>query len=82
MVYPVVSGVERSLGEIAELLLSMTDAEVPMRWDGASSGPDGAGKQEELSELRRLGWQPQIAFEDSLRDILSDVRARQGRISE
>nr|WP_145405326.1 NAD-dependent epimerase/dehydratase family protein [Paenibacillus xylanexedens] len=81
-VYPVVSGVERSLGEIAELLLSMTDAEVPMRWDGASSGPDGAGKQEELSELSRLGWQPQIAFEDSLRDILSDVRARQGRIIE
>ncbi|CAI6083049.1 GDP-6-deoxy-D-mannose reductase [Paenibacillus sp. JJ-100] len=78
-VYPVVSGVERSLGEIADLLLSMTQAEVPIRWDGASSGPDGAGKQEELSELRRLGWQPQIPFETSLRDILSDVRAQQGR---
>jgi GDP-4-dehydro-6-deoxy-D-mannose reductase len=78
-VYPVVSGVERSLGEITDLLLSMTEAKVPIRWDGASSGPDGAGKQEKMSELRKLGWQPQIPFEASLRDILSDVRAQQGR---
>nr|WP_154959645.1 NAD-dependent epimerase/dehydratase family protein [Paenibacillus xylanexedens] len=78
-VYPVVSGVERSLGEIADLLMSMTEAKVPIRWDGTSSGPDGAGKQEEMSELRKLGWQPQITFEASLRDILSDVRTQQGR---
>ncbi|MDT9720672.1 NAD-dependent epimerase/dehydratase family protein [Paenibacillus sp. ClWae2A] len=78
-VYPVVSGVERSLGEIADLLLSMTEAEVPVRWDGASSGPDGSGKQEELSLLRKLGWQPMIPFATSLQDILSDVRAQQGR---
>lgn len=78
-VYPVVSGVERSLGEIADLLLSMTEAEVKVRWDGASSGPDGAGKQERLSALRNLGWSPQIPFETSLRDILADVRTQQGR---
>lgn len=78
-VYPVVSGVERSLGEIADLLLSMTEGEVPVRWDGASSGPDGSGKQEELSLLRKLGWQPMIPFATSLQDILSDVRVQQGR---
>lgn len=57
----------------------MTEAEVPVRWDGASSGPDGSGKQEELSLLRKLGWQPMIPFATSLQDILSDVRVQQGR---
>ncbi|WP_338540520.1 NAD-dependent epimerase/dehydratase family protein [Paenibacillus tundrae] len=78
-VYPVVSGTERSLGEIADTLLSMTSANVPVRWDGATSGPDGAGEEEQLSLLRKLGWQPLIPFAQSLQDILSDVRIQQGR---
>ncbi|KQY80752.1 hypothetical protein ASD24_17665 [Paenibacillus sp. Root52] len=78
-VYPVVSGTERSLGEIADTLLSMTSANVPVRWDGATSGPDGAGEEEQLSLLRKLGWQPLIPFAQSLQDILNDVRIQQGR---
>ncbi|MHA7582037.1 NAD-dependent epimerase/dehydratase family protein [Paenibacillus vandeheii] len=81
-VYPVVSGTERSLGEIADTLLTMTEAEVPVRWDGASSGPDGAGDQQEFSALRKLGWQPLIPFAQSLQDILSDVRTQHGRSTE
>lgn len=81
-VYPVVSGTERSLGEIVDTLLTMTEAEVPVRWDGASSGPDGAGDQQEFSALRKLGWQPLIPFAQSLQDILSDVRTQQGRSTE
>ncbi|WP_440112262.1 NAD-dependent epimerase/dehydratase family protein [Paenibacillus sp. QZ-Y1] len=78
-IYPIVSGTERSLGEIADTLLMMTEVEVPVRWDGASSGPDGAGEQEQLALLSHLGWQPLIPFATSLQDILNDVRAQQGR---
>jgi len=78
-IYPIVSGTERSLGEIADTLLMMTEVEVPVRWDGASSGPDGAGEEEQLALLRHLGWKPLIPFAASLQDILNDVRAQQGR---
>lgn len=81
VVYPVVSGKERSLREIADALLGMSDAEIPVRWDHASSGPDGAGDQEGASLLRNLGWKPMISFSQSLRDILEDARSGLGRLS-
>lgn len=77
-IYPVISGKERTLGEIADLFLSYTKAEVPLLWGLPSSGPGGVSAVENDSSpsLTSLGWKPQIPITSSLKDILQDHRHR------
>jgi dTDP-glucose 4,6-dehydratase len=66
--YNVGSGVERSIEEIADLLLGLTGKPESLK----SIVPDRPGHDRryllDSSKLRReLGWQPEISFEDGLR---------------
>lgn len=80
-IYPIISGKERTLGEIADLFLSYTKAEVPLLWGAPSSGPGGISAVENdfSTSLTRLGWKPQISFASSIKDVLQDSRCRDGK---
>lgn len=80
-IYPVISGKERTLGEIADLFLSYTKAEVPLLWGAPSSGPGGvsAAENDSSTSLLRLGWKPQISFASSIKDVLQDHRSRDSK---
>lgn len=79
VVYPVVSGKERTLGEVAELMLSQAAGEVPVVWGSPTSGPGGASSESHPyhSSLSELGWAPQIPFAKSIQDILNDARHKE-----
>lgn len=81
VVYPVVSGKERTLGEVAELMLSLATREVPVVWGLPTSGPGGTTSESHPyhSSPSGLGWAPQIPFERSIQDILNDARHRERR---
>ncbi|WP_211746469.1 NAD-dependent epimerase/dehydratase family protein [Paenibacillus sp. Marseille-Q4541] len=78
-VYPVISGQERTLGEIADLLISYAKADIPLTWGAPSSGPGGASSSgnESRSSLKELGWEPKIPFSSSILDVLNDHRHKQ-----
>jgi dTDP-glucose 4,6-dehydratase len=66
--YNVGSGVERSIEEIADLVLALTGRQASLK----IIVPDRPGHDRryllDSSKLRReLGWEPQVAFEDGLR---------------
>lgn len=71
-VYNLASGVARSIRWILETLLSFTDAEVRIEVDPALYRPADVsviyGSAEKFR--RRTGWEPQIPFEQTLRETL------------
>jgi dTDP-glucose 4,6-dehydratase len=74
--YNVGSGVERSIMEIADLVLELTGKPQSLK----TIVPDRPGHDRryllDASKLRReLGWEPQIAFEDGLRSTVDWYRA-------
>ncbi|MCM3785864.1 NAD-dependent epimerase/dehydratase family protein [Neobacillus mesonae] len=76
VVYPVISGTERKLGEVTELIVSHAASQVPLEWGAPSSGPGGSSASDDHNaSLRELGWQPLIPFAQSILDILNDARA-------
>lgn len=69
IVYPIVSGTFRSLGEVADVFTRA--AGVPVRWeigDSAAPSPEAA----DGSAIRALGWSPAMPFADSIADLLAD----------
>jgi dTDP-glucose 4,6-dehydratase len=73
--YNVGSGVERSIEQIADLVLELTESPPSLK----TIVPDRPGHDRryllDSTKLRReLGWQPQIAFEDGLRDTVAWYR--------
>lgn len=75
-VYVVASGVVRSVRKILDGLLAHTTCAVTVQIDPARFRPvDTPYQQGDSSKLREAtGWQPQIAFEQTLKDILDYER--------
>jgi GDP-4-dehydro-6-deoxy-D-mannose reductase len=75
-VYPVASGIMRTLGEVADTFDRLTRS--PLRWEIGESdapSPDPA----DISAIQALGWSPRIALEQSLREAMESVRRAMGR---
>lgn len=77
-VYNIGSGRPRSIREVLELLLSMTQVNVRVEVDlqriRPVEIPISAADTARIRE--RLGWEPRIPLEQSLRDVLEEWRAR------
>ncbi|AZK48357.1 NAD-dependent epimerase/dehydratase family protein [Paenibacillus lentus] len=75
-VYPVCSGVERSLGEVCKSFISLARVECP--FDEGTRGKHAdelsAASIVQPEALMKLGWSPSIAWETSVGDILQYFR--------
>jgi GDP-4-dehydro-6-deoxy-D-mannose reductase len=80
-VYNLASGKARSIKSLLETLLSYSDVEIQVERDPARYRPADVpvvcGSAQKFREL--TGWEPRIAFEQTLRDILTYWRERIGR---
>lgn len=80
-IYPISSGKEHTLGEIASQLLAQAKVAAPMDW-GPESAPLSAdslnkgSSGDEVQTLDELGWKPHISFEQSLIDIMEYARSK------
>lgn len=77
-VYNIGSGRPRAIREVLEALLAMTQARVRVEVDPQRIRPvEIPVSAADIARIReRLGWQPTIPFEQSLRDVLEEWRAR------
>lgn len=77
-VYNVGSGTTRRVGDMLNLLLSLSSAKIEVRQDPARLRPsDVKILWSDSSKFRaRTGWAPRIPFEQTLRDLLDYWRAR------
>ncbi|GAB6929287.1 NAD-dependent epimerase/dehydratase family protein [Paenibacillus sp. JCM 10914] len=80
MSYSIQSGVEHTLGELAQALTALAQIAVPVDYgpsearltpDSLNKGANGASGAEHLTEL---GWYPHFALEQSLADIMQYAR--------
>ncbi len=71
-IYPVASGVNRSLGQIVQKLQQLLMKELPIEAGELSSYTPPASINIALTSC--LGWNPDIPLEDSLRDALTYYR--------
>ncbi|MGD6967688.1 NAD-dependent epimerase/dehydratase family protein [Rossellomorea vietnamensis] len=71
--YSIGSGVSRTLGEVAENLVKLTDAEVEV---SHSLDEAEAPFLVDCSKMESLGWSPGITFQQSMKDILAYYRSR------
>lgn len=76
--YNVASGQAFSIGQLLDILLSLSKIEITVRVDPARLRPvDVPEIRGDSSKLRRdTGWQPSLSFEETLRDVLADCRQR------
>jgi GDP-4-dehydro-6-deoxy-D-mannose reductase len=77
-VYNIACGVRRSVAEMLELLLTLTDARIQVEQDPARLRPsDVKVLHGDSSKFRALtGWEPRISFEQMMRDSLDWWRAK------
>lgn len=77
-VYNIGSGVAREVGQMVDMLLSMTDAHIEVKVDPSRLRPSDARVlvADATKFKKATGWEPQIPFEKTLRDILDYWRAR------
>src|SRR5690606_10308567 len=76
--YNIASGDARSIQELLDVLLSLTDAKIDVQLDPARLRPSAIPVLEGgITRIREAtGWTPQIPFEVTLRDLLEDCRQR------
>jgi len=76
--YNIASGVAHSIGHLLNTLLGLTEIEIEIREDPARLRPVDVPKiRGDAGKLRRdTGWKPELTFEETLRDVLEDCRAR------
>lgn len=75
-VYPIGSGVERSLGDIATSMVEM--AKVPILLEmGNVPQPSSIEDKYQSKDLHDMGWKPQIPWEQSLVDIMEYFRTEE-----
>jgi GDP-4-dehydro-6-deoxy-D-mannose reductase len=76
--YNVCSGVARRMADILDMLIALGERPIPVELDPgrlqASDVPYQCGSRERLA--RATGWQPRIAFERTLADLLESWRRR------
>jgi len=77
-VYNIGSGVAREVGEMLEMLLGMTNVNIEVKMDPARLRPSDVKVLVcDDTKFRQLtGWQPQIPFEQTLKDLLDYWRER------
>ncbi len=77
-VYQICSGKAYSIQEVIDILLSLTKAKIEVRRDPERMRPSDVpillGSYEKFR--RQTGWQPEIPFEQTLRDLLDYWRER------
>ncbi|MNJ37223.1 GDP-6-deoxy-D-mannose reductase [compost metagenome] len=75
-VYPVCSGIERSLGEVCKSFISLARVECAVEEESQSkhAGPASAAPLIHPKALKEMGWHPSIAWETSVSDILRHFR--------
>lgn len=77
-VYNIGSGQGRSIDDLLHGLLALSDTKFTIEQDPARMRPSDV--PESVCDASKLhaatGWQPEISFEQSLHDILSDWRER------
>jgi GDP-4-dehydro-6-deoxy-D-mannose reductase len=71
--YSIGSGVSRTLGEAAEALVNLTEADVEV---SHSLDEAEAPFKVDCSKMKDLGWTPVISFQQSVKDILDYHRSR------
>lgn len=77
--YPVCSGQERSLLEVAEAVQQLAGTRIPLQWGDSDPQPSGGeAKPAEPEFLSRLGWEPLIPFSASLTDVIGYFRGTKG----
>jgi GDP-4-dehydro-6-deoxy-D-mannose reductase len=78
MAYNIASNTVYSAQWLLDTLLSFTDTAIDVRLDEDKLRPvDVPVKQGDYSRLHEVtGWQPEIDFKDTLRDLLNDCRQR------
>ncbi len=76
--YNVASGKAYSIRHLLDTLLGLSGIPIKIRVDSARLRPvDVPEIRGDSSKLRRdTGWRPALAFEDALKDVLSDCRQR------
>ncbi len=75
--FNIASGTTRAIGDVLAALLALAGAEVRVESSAGGRGPEIAGATGDASAARAiLGWQPAIAWEQTLTDVLADWRAR------
>lgn len=77
-VYNIGSGVAREVREMLDMLLGMTDVSIEVRVDPARLRPSDAKVLVcDATKFQKLtGWQPQIPFEKTMKDLLNYWRER------
>jgi GDP-4-dehydro-6-deoxy-D-mannose reductase len=77
-VYNIGTGQPRSIQQLLDILLNLTDAPIEVQVDPARVRPMAVPVVAcDASKLRReTGWQPEYSFEDTLATILDDWRER------
>jgi len=77
-VYNIGSGVAREVREMLDILLSMTDVSIKVEVDPARLRPSDVKVLVcDATKFKRLtGWQPQIPFEQMMKDLLNYWRER------
>ncbi len=82
-VYNVASGTPRTIRSILDGLLAMTEREIRVETDPDRYRPADVpviyGSYRKLEKA--IGWRPEIPFEQTLRDVLNEWRAKLGLIS-
>jgi GDP-4-dehydro-6-deoxy-D-mannose reductase len=83
-VYNLASGQAHQISELLETLLSFTDADIRVEVDPARYHPVDVpviyGSAEKFH--KQTGWQPEISFEQTLRDTLDYWRSQQNKTEE
>lgn len=76
--YNIASGAAHSIRRLLDALLQLSDIEIEVRVDPSRLRPvDVPEIRGDSGKLRRdTGWQPEYAFEATLRDVLDDCRVR------
>ena len=71
-VYNICSGVARKIQSVLDLLQDMTDVQIEVKQDPDRMRPsDVEMLMCDCSKFKkRTGWEPRIAFEDTMRDLL------------
>lgn len=71
-VYNIGSGVVREVREMVDMLLSMTDSQIEVKMDPSRLRPSDARVliADATKFKKATGWEPQIPFEKTLRDLL------------
>ena len=77
-VYNVGSGVTRSVGEMLDILLKLTEMKIDVKMDPARLRPsDVRILWSDCSKFRQqTGWEPEIPFEQTMRDLLDYWRKK------